>query len=96
MKMLMIAYNEALDADVMEVLQKNAVDGYTKWTKVMGAGRSSGPHLLTHVWSKGNNAVMCCTADEKADAILAAVRELRKTLGADGIKAFKLPVEEAT
>ena len=96
MKMVMIACNEAIDADVLETIESAGVEGYTKWTKVQGKGRRSGPHLMSHVWSKGNNVVLCCVEDDRAAALMDGIRRLRKELGADGIKAFVMPVTEAT
>ncbi|MEI6970970.1 MAG: PG0541 family transporter-associated protein [bacterium] len=96
MKMVMIAYNEAIDSEVMELLDRHNVQGFTKWTKVHGKGRQSGPHLMTHVWSKGNNALMCCVSEEQAVTLLDGIRELRQTLGHDGIKGFSMPVSDVT
>jgi len=45
MKLVLIAYNEALDGEIEGLLGENTVEGFTKWTKVYGKGRSSGPHL---------------------------------------------------
>ena len=96
MKMVLIAYNEAIDEEVMEILKVNSVEGYTKWTKALGKGKTSGPHLLTHVWPKANNVIAVSVEDEKAGHILEGVRNLRKTAGQEGVKAFVLPVEEVT
>lgn len=96
MKMVLIAYNEAIDSAVMELIDRNAVQGFTKWTKVLGKGKQSGPHLMTHVWSKGNNAIMCCVTDEQSATLLDGVRQLRQTLGHDGVKAFAMPVTDVT
>lgn len=97
MKMVIIAYNEALDQEVMEALQACCgLVEFTKWTKVMGQGQQSEPHLLSHVWPKGNNVLMTCAKDEPAHRIMQRVRELRRTLGKQGIKAFLLPVEDIT
>lgn len=92
----MIAYNEALDEKVDQVLDALGVEGFTKWTKAYGRGRTSGPHLGTHVWPKANNVVMAVMDDEQARRALDAVREMRDRLGREGIKAFILPCEEMT
>ena len=91
MKIVIIAYNEALDEEVMELLESNTVKGYTKWTRVLGNGMASGPHLLSHVWPKGNNVVMCCVQDETAVNVMKNIRKLRQTMGHEGIKAFSMP-----
>lgn len=94
--MILIAYNEAVDEEVMDILAANSVEGFTKWTKVLGTGRTSGPHLGTHVWPKANNVLAACTEDEVAASILQAVRRLRQSLGQEGVKAFLVPVEAVT
>lgn len=97
MKMVMLAYNEALDTEVMETLQACCdVVAFTKWTRVMGQGVRSEPHLLSHVWPKGNHVLMACVEDEQAQRILSTVRSLRERLAREGIKAFCWSVEEVT
>jgi len=96
MKMLLIAYNEAIDGEVMDLLNANSVEGFTKWTKVLGKGKTSGPHLSTHVWPKANNVLAICIEDEKAKSILDGVRELRKSIGSEGLKGFVMPLETVT
>jgi nitrogen regulatory protein PII len=96
MKMLFIAYNEAIDEEVMEILDANAVASYTKWAKVLGKGKASGPHLQSQVWPKANNVLMIAAADEQAGKIVQDIRGLRTTLSHEGVKAFVLPLEEAT
>lgn len=96
MKMILIAANEAIDEEVTEILTASGVVGYTKWTRVFGAGRSSGPHMGTPVWPKANNIFLVCADDSQAAPILAGVRRLRQTLGKEGVKAFTWAVEEVS
>jgi nitrogen regulatory protein PII len=96
MKAIIISYNEAIDEEVMELLKANEVPNYTKWVKVLGKGSSSGPHLQTPVWPKANNVVLAITEDDRVGPVLDALRNLRKELGHEGIKAFVLPVESVT
>lgn len=97
MKMVFIAYNEAIDDEVMAALASCCdIVRFTKWTKVQGQGTHSEPHLMSRVWPKANNVLMACVEDERAARVMARVRELRKTLGQQGIKAFLLPVEDVT
>ncbi|MDY7011479.1 MAG: P-II family nitrogen regulator [Planctomycetota bacterium] len=94
MKLVLIAYNEAIDDEVMEQLDAAGAEGYTKWTEVLGKGRTSGPHLLSHVWPKGNNVLVVVAEDASAKKLLEAIRGLRKTAAKEGVKAFVLNVEE--
>jgi len=96
MKLVLIAYNEALDTEVAALIRGNGVQGYTKWTRVFGEGRLSGPHLGTHVWPKANNVMAVVTDPETAGKLIDGVRGLRSRLGREGVKAFVIPCEEAT
>jgi nitrogen regulatory protein PII len=96
MKFVLIAYNEAIDEEVLEVLSEAGVENYTKWTKVLGKGSSSGPHLDTHVWPKANNVLALGVEDAEAESILEGVRGLWEELGHEGIKAFQLPLDAMT
>lgn len=94
--MVLIAYNEAVDEEVMEVLKTAEVEGFTKWTKALGTGKASGPHLATHVWPKANNVLAVATDDETAGRLLAGVKELRQSLAGEGVKAFVMPIDDVT
>jgi hypothetical protein len=96
MKLVLICYNEAIDDEMMEILDKAQVSGYTKWTKVLGKGQSSGPHLYSHIWPKANNVVAAVVAEDIAATIFKNVRAMRKKLGAEGIKAFSWQVDSVT
>lgn len=96
MKMVMIAYNEAIDAEVMEVLENCGVENYTKIMEAFGKGATSGTHLGNDIWPGRNNILYVVCEQAQVQKILAYVRELRKKLGKEGIKAFVLPIEEIT
>ena len=95
-KMLMISYNEAVDADVMEILRKCSADTYTKFVGVFGRGIASGTHLGNDIWPGKNNALFVGCDEKTAKQIVMYIKELRKALGSEGVKAFVLPVEEVT
>jgi nitrogen regulatory protein PII len=95
-KLVLICYNEAIDREVFEVLEDVDVEGYTKWTKVLGKGKTSGPHLYNHIWPKANNVVATVVSEKAAATILNNVREMRKKIGAEGVKAFMWEIEEIT
>jgi len=96
MKMVLAAYNEAVDDEMMRVLSDAGVESYTKWTKVMGRGGAGGPHLSTHVWPKANNVLAICVDDDRAGDLMDRIRELRREVRHEGVKAFLLPVEAVT
>lgn len=92
----MIIYNEAIDEEVMGSLTACSIENFTKWQRVLGKGKTSGPHLDSSVWPGANNVCMTVVEDGNVNLLLEQVRGLRKQLGKEGIKAFVLPVEEMT
>ena len=96
MKLLLIAYDEAHEHEVIRLLESAGVHGYTKWGGVQGKGASGGPHMGTTVWPKQNHVLALAVEDAQADQILEGVRTLRDTLILKGVKAFVLPLEELT
>ena len=96
MKLLLIAYGEALEEEVKDILNQQGVQGYTQWKKVYGKGNASGPHLGTHVWPKANNVLAIAVEDTTASELMDKIRELKNNRSRDGIKAFTIPVEEFT
>jgi nitrogen regulatory protein PII len=96
MKLVMIIYNEAINDEVESLLEQNGIDVFTKWTKVYGKGRTSGPHLGTHIWPKANNVLAVVTEETAAGKILQDIRELKKRLAKEGVKAFMWEIEDIT
>ena len=96
MKMLMVVYNEAVEEEVMEILEKCAMKNYTKITEVYGRGTTSGTHLGDDIWPGKNNLLYVACENTQAENLLTCIRELRKTLAHEGVKAFLLPLEEVT
>jgi len=95
-KMVMVVYNEAIDMEVMEILKNCGLENYTKVASVYGRGTTSGTHLGNDIWPGRNNVLYIACAESQAKQILSCVRELRKKLGHEGIKAFLLPLEDST
>lgn len=97
MKMILAVYNIAVDNEVMEAVQAAGAVCYTKWPRVVGEGKSTGPRLDDHIWPGANTMTMMVVPDEKAAAVMAAIQRLRDTIGkTEGVKAFLLNVEGQT
>jgi hypothetical protein len=94
--MVMIAYNEAIDQEVMETLEGCTVKNYTKATGAFGKGDTSGTHLGNDIWPGRNNIVFVACQENDAKQLMTCVRALRSKLGKEGVKAFVLPLEEMT
>lgn len=96
MMMVMIAYNEAIDDEVMEVLGVCALKNYTKIKGAFGRGATSGTHLGDDIWPGRNNILYAACQDNEARQLVSCVKELRKKLGKEGIKAFVWSLDEIT
>lgn len=94
MKMVMIAYNEAINTDVMEILENCGVKNYTKIMAAYGKGTSSGTHLGNDIWPGRNNILYVACDDKNARELLDCVKALREKLAKEGIKAFAWDLEE--
>ena len=89
MKAIFLACNQALYVEVQQKMAELGVRGYTSWEEVTGCGMSTGePHLGDAVWPTLNSAIISIADDEKADALLAAVRQLDEENPKLGLRAF--------
>jgi len=96
MKAVLIIHNVAIDGDVNEALESIGISCYTKFTNTLGKGRLSEPHLNTDVWPGVNYGTFIVTDEVMARQIMESVRQIRKRLGSEGIKAFMWEIEDIT
>ncbi len=96
MQMVMISYNEAIDDEVMETLESCALKNYTKIVGTFGKGITSGTHLGDDIWPGRNNILYIACEEKPAQQLLSCIKELRKQLGKEGVKAFIWNLEEIT
>mgnify|MGYP001768574872 CR=1 FL=1 len=96
LKMVFIVYNEALDDEVMEVLGSCVMQNYTKLTGVFGKGVASGTHLGNDIWPGRNNILYVACEEAVGKKIIIAIKQIRQSLGVEGIKAFLMPLEDLT
>ena len=88
MKMVMVTYNEAIDIEVMEVLKNCGLENYTKVAAAFGKGTVSGTHLGNDIWPGRNNILYVACEDAKVKPLFSGIKEVRKKLGKEGVKAF--------
>ena len=89
MKALFIACDQALYNEVQQQMKELGVRGYTSWEEVTGCGMTTGePHLGDAVWPTLNSAIIAIAEDDKADALLAALRQLDEDNPKLGLRAF--------
>ncbi|MDD5449497.1 MAG: hypothetical protein PHO42_02740 [Candidatus Omnitrophica bacterium] len=95
-KMVMIVYNEAIEVEIIEALEKLEIKNYTKIAGAYGRGTVSGTHLGNDVWPGRNNILFVACEQNSAKRVLSVINEMRKGLASEGLKAFVMPLEEIT
>ena len=97
MKALFVSFYQAFYDEVMEVLDKNEVRGFTSWHEVQGRGSEDGePHYGTHAWPTLNSAMMIFVSEEKVESLLHDLHELDLSAEQQGLRAFVWNAEEMT
>ena len=94
MKMFIIMYEYALDADVNAAIKKAGITGYTKWSKVHGAGPETGLKLDSRYWPGENDVLLVVVDDKDVPKVKEMVLHLRKEFPKSGVRGFIVPVEE--
>ena len=94
MKAVFIVYDQAHQENVMEVLSRMNIKGYTMFEQVMGAGTKTGdPHLGSHAWPTMNSSILTIVPDERVDTLLERLHELDVNNEMLGLRAFVWNVE---
>jgi hypothetical protein len=96
MKAVLIIHNAAIDVEVNDILASVGIEHYTKFPNTLGKGELSEPHLNTEVWPAINCGTFVVTDQAKAKELMDKVRQMRKELGKEGIKAFLWEIEDIT
>lgn len=96
MKAIFIAYNQAYNQEIVQLLSSLGQRGYTVWTEVGGCGSVSGePHLGSHAWPAQNHAILTAVDDSLAPSIMDALRKTDASNEALGLRAYVLPIEDS-
>ena len=94
MKALFIAYNQAYNDEILEVLEAHNQRGFTRWTDIQGKGGFNGkPHMGSHAWPEMVHAILTMVKDEKVEGILADLKTKDEETPDLGIRAFVWNIE---
>ncbi len=95
MKAIFISFNQAYYEEILSLMDKNSIRGYTYWETVQGRGSKTGdPHHGDHAWPTLNGAIMAVVDDDKATSFLAILHRLDMQTEAQGLRAFTWNVEQ--
>ena len=95
MKAIFIAYNQAFNQEIVELLEGFGQRGYTVWEEVGGRGSVDGePHLGNHAWPTQNHALLSVLEDTLVPRVMDALRETDIANPLLGLRAYVFPVEQ--
>jgi len=95
MKTVFIAYDQANHENVIEVLERTNVKGYTLLDQVKGRGTNTGePHMGSHAWPTMNSAIITVVDDDVADTLLQRLKQVDVDNEMLGLRAFVWNVEK--
>ncbi len=96
MKAIFIAYNQAYNEEIVNLLEDCGQRGYTLWNEIGGRGSVDGePHLGSHAWPTQNHALLTVLDDALVPGVMDRLRKTDSENALLGLRAFVLPVEEA-
>ena len=94
MKAVFVAYNQAYNEEIVEILELNGQRGFTRWEDIQGRGGIDGkPHMGSHGWPEQNHAILVMMDDEKVAPVLAALRTKDEEAPDLGLRAFVWNIE---
>ncbi len=95
MKAIFIHFDQAHKDDVIRVLDKHMVRGFTLWDNTQGRGTRTGePHYGSHAWPSLNNTIMTVVEDTIVSKLKASLKELDEISPMLGLRLFVLNVED--
>lgn len=94
MKAIFISFNQAYYEEILNIMDRNNIRGFTYWDNVAGRGSDKGePHYGDHAWPTLNGVIWTMIEDEKVDRFLTLLNKLDKQAEDQGLRAFVLNVE---
>lgn len=94
MKAVFIAYNQAYNEEIVELLAANGQKGFTRWEDVEGKGSFNGfPRLGNHAWPELNHAILVMLSDDKVEPVLAELKAKDNEAPDLGLRAFVWNIE---
>ena len=94
MKAMFIAYNQAYNEEIVDLLTAHGQRGFTRWESVEGKGDFNGfPRLGSPAGPEMNHALLVMMKDEKVAPVLDALKKKDEEAPDLGLRAFVWGVE---
>ena len=93
MQSIFIAFDQAHQEAVIDILTRCSCRGFTAFGDVTGRGSATGdPHYGTHAWPSMDSAILTIVEDKQVEPVLAKLRALDESKPLLGLRAFVWPV----
>lgn len=95
MKAIFIAYDQAHQEAILELLERSNCRGFTSFGTVQGRGSVKGdPHYGSHAWPSLGGAILTMVEDKKVDTVLEKLHNLDLDRPLLGLRAFVWDIEK--
>lgn len=95
MKAVFISFDQAHKDDIMRILDKYLIRGFTFWEGTHGRGTNTGePHYGSHAWPSLNNSILTIIDETKVASLKKSLIELDESSPMLGLKIFVWNVED--
>ena len=94
MKAVFVSYNQAFKDEILDIMLKAGVKGFTNWEEVSGRGSRGGePHLGDHAWPTLNSAMIFVLEYRIAEDFMKRLKALDEKNPLMGLRAFSWTVD---
>ena len=95
MKAIFIAYNQAYNEEIVELLEFHGQRGFTQWSEIQGRGTETGEaHYGNHAWPTMNHAILTIVDDKMCEELLEALKKKDIKYQDLGLRAFTWAIEK--
>lgn len=89
MKAIFIAFDQAHQDTIIDLLEKNSCRGFTSFGETRGRGTFKGePHFGSHAWPSLGGAILTIVEDTRVEQVLQKLKELDMAKPLLGLRAF--------
>ena len=96
MKALFIAFNQAYNDEIVDLLERRGQRGFTRWNDILGRGSVDGePHYGNHAWPVQNMALLAMVEDAAVAPLLQDLEATDRDAPDLGLRAFVWDIEKS-
>ena len=95
MKSILITFDQAHYAKIVDTLERANCRGFTAWEQVQGRGSFTGePHYGSHAWPSMASAIITIVEDSRVDDVLAKLKAIDDDRPKLGLRAFVWTIDK--